>query len=103
MSKVYVEQVEKAQSLANGLRQKFDLVKELGISLEQIEQLEKEAQVIDGYNRELEELRAKVSEKASVASKKLTEVRTNITSLKQIVKRNFAQERWIEFGIADKR
>ena len=41
MSKVYSEQVQKAQMLAAGLRKNYELVKNRGISSEQIAQMEK--------------------------------------------------------------
>lgn len=70
---------------------------------EQLSQLEQKAGVIAQHSEELDELRKIVSEKASVASRELVELRANVQELKQIVKRNFAQERWADFGILDKR
>lgn len=103
MSKVYLEQVQKAQMLVDGLRKNYELIKGFGVSQEQLELLEKDAETAAGYNKELDTLRAEVSQKASVANKKLAEVKTSIMELKQIVKRNFPQEQWQLFGITDKR
>ena len=103
MSKVYSEQVQKAQMLAAGLRKNFDLVKNRGISSEQIAQMEEDAKEAARMNEEVELLRTEVSAKAARANKKLTEVKNNMQNAKQIIKRCFDQERWIDFGVKDKR
>ena len=54
-------------------------------------------------NDEVELLRTEVSAKAARANKKLTEVKNNMQNAKQIIKRCFDQERWIDFGVMDKR
>lgn len=103
MSKVYAEHVQKAQMLASGLRKNIEQVKGHGVTPEQLSQLEQKATVIARHSEELDELRKVVSEKASVASRELVELRADVQGLKQIVKRNFTQERWADFGILDKR
>lgn len=103
MSKVYADQVAKAQFLVAGLKKNFGLVSPRGISKEQIERLEAAAKEAAEMNQEVEALREEVRMKAASANKKLTEVKNGMTNAKQIVKRCFEQERWIDFGVADKR
>lgn len=103
MSKVYSEQVQKAEMLAAGLRKNYELVKTRGISSEQIAQLEEDAKEAARMNEEVEVLRAEVSAKAARANKKLTEVKNNMQNAKQIIKRCFDQEKWQDFGVMDKR
>lgn len=103
MSKVYSEQVQKAQMLAAGLRKNFEQVKSRGISSEQIARLEEDAKEAARMNEEVEVLRAEVSAKAARANKKLTEVKSNMQDAKQIIKRCFDQEKWQDFGVMDKR
>lgn len=103
MSKVYLEQVQKAQMLVEGLKKNYDLIKNHGISREQIAQLEKDAEITAVFNKELDELRAQVSLKASQANKKLTEVKNSILNMKHVVKKNFDQTKWQNFGVYDKR
>ena len=57
MSKVYSEKLEKVQSLANGLKRNFDIVKSLGITNEQIQNLVKLAEEIAVMSKELDDLR----------------------------------------------
>ncbi len=103
MSKTYADQVQKAQLLVAGLKKNLELVKNRGISLEQIERLERAATQAAEMNREVEALREEVSLKAGAANKKLTEVKNDMQNCKTIVKRCFDQERWIDFGVMDKR
>lgn len=103
MSKIYSEQVQKARMLVAGLKKNYEQVKNRGISREQIEQLEKDADLASNYNNELDALRAEVSTKAAVANRKLTEVKNNTQNMKQIIKRCFDQSRWQDFGVMDKR
>lgn len=103
MSKVYSEQVQKAQMLAAGLRKNYELVKNRGISSEQIAQMEKDAKEAARMNEEVEVLREEVIAKAARANKKLTELKNNMQNAKQIIKRCFDQEQWQDFGVMDKR
>lgn len=103
MSKVYSEKVEKAQSLANGLKRNFDKVKSLGITDEQILNLMKLAEETAAMSKELDALREVVKQKASAANAKLTELTQQLQFAKQVIKTNFEQLSWVNFGIVDKR
>jgi actin-like ATPase involved in cell morphogenesis len=103
MSKVYADQVAKAQFLVAGLKKNFELVSPRGISKGQIERLQAAAKEAAEMNQKVEALREEVRMKAAIANKKLTEVKNGMTNAKQIVKRCFEQERWIDFGVTDKR
>jgi DUF4097 and DUF4098 domain-containing protein YvlB len=103
MSKVYLEQVQKAQKLAAGLKKNYDLVKGRGISREQISQMEEFAGEAFKMNQEIEELRTKISVKVVEANRKLNEIKINVHSAKQVIKQHFDQTKWVDFGILDKR
>lgn len=103
MSKVYSEKVEKAQSLANGLKRNFDKVKSLGITEELIQNLVKLAEETTVMSNELDDLREVVKQNASAANAKLMELTQQLQLAKQVIKINFEQLSWVNFGIADKR
>lgn len=103
MSKTYAIQVEKSRTLIAGLRKNLETAASLGITTEALNKLEKDSEEADKMNTELDTLRAEVSEKASVANKKLTDVRTQVQSMKNIIKKNIDQTQWENFGIFDKR
>lgn len=103
MSKVYSEKVEKVQSLANGLKRNFDKIKSLGITDELIQNLVKLAEETAVMSNELDDLREVVKQKASAANAKLIELTQQLQLAKQVIKTNFEQLSWVNFGIADKR
>lgn len=103
MSKVYTEKVEKSQSLADGLKRNFDKVKGLGITESQIQNLLQLAEETAVMSNELDNLREIVKLKASAANSKLTELTSQLQQAKQVIKANFEQSVWINFGIEDKR
>lgn len=103
MSKVYSEKLEKVQSLANGLKRNFYKVKSLGITNEQIQNLMKLAEETAVMSNELDVLREVVKQKASAANAKLMKLTQQLQLAKQVIKTNFEQLSWVNFGIADKR
>lgn len=103
MSKTYSMQVEKAYTLAKGLRKSQAQLSNYGITQEAIEQMERNAAETEILDKELDALRAQVSEKATVANKKLNELRQQVQAMKQVVKRNFEQTQWEALGVPDKR
>lgn len=103
MSKVYLEKVQKARMLARGMKQNYELIKELGITMEQIDLLEKNADEAAVYNDELDKLREEVNKKVVSANKKMAEIKDSMSLAKGLIKRKFEQPQWIDFGIADKR
>jgi hypothetical protein len=103
MSKTYSEQVEKAVMLAEGVKNNFNLVKDKGISMDDIELLLKQAKEVKEASEEVDELRANLSAKSAVAQKKLADIKNQMLAVKRIIKMNFDQLKWQKFGIADKR
>lgn len=103
MSKTYLDQVAKATSLVEGLRNNFDRIAKCGISNPQIDELEKLAKEAELLNADVEELRAKASAAVKMANAKLAELKGLLLPMKNSVKASFLQPEWMEFGIADKR
>ena len=96
MSKVYAEQVKKAQFLATGLKSNYELVNSrLGITMEQIQALEAAADEAARMNAEVEALREEVSRKAALAKRKLEDVKKNMMSAKRLVKSHFVPSKWM--------
>ena len=104
MSKVYAEQVEKAQALVAGMKANFDLVKlRCGITMEQVKALEEAANEAARMNAEVEALREEVNMKASLANRKLIEMKDAMMNAKKQIKSSFDPFKWIELGVMDKR
>ena len=104
MAKVYAEQVMKAQTLVAGLKANFNLVKSrCDITMEQVQALEEAANEAARMNAEVEALREEVSRKASIANRKLDEVKRNMMNAKQQIKSSFYPCKWAELGVLDMR
>lgn len=103
MSKTYLIQVEKVKALAAGIRAHHDMVKDRGITLEQIEQMERHAAEAEHLNAEVENLRKQASMKVREANVKLIEMKETWLPIKNRVKSSFDPLKWPMFGIQDKR
>ena len=103
MAKIYEEAVRKALLLAEGLENNLGEVKDYGINNDKIEALKALADDANKKNKELDELRALASEKTKNARIILDELNAITKELKMSVKPHFDQERWIRFGIEDKK
>lgn len=103
MSKTYLNQVEKVKMLVEGLRNHYDMVKNLGISTEQLDRMAKLSEEAEHLNDEVERLRAETSLKVKEANACLTELKNEWLPVKNTVKTSFDQLKWEMFGILDKR
>ena len=104
MAKIYAEQVTKAQTLVEGLKANFELVKSrCDITMEQVKALEEAADEVGRMNAEVEALREEVSRKAANASRKLDEMKRLMMSAKRQIKSSFDPSKWMELGVTDKR
>ena len=103
MSKTYLNQVEKTKMLVNGLSDHQALVRNVGISDEQVAELSQIAAEAEVLNKAVDDLRAALSVKTREANRKLIEVRKKTLAAKRVIKRCYEPERWKNFGILDKR
>jgi len=103
MSKVFTDQVNKTKMLITGMKNKSGLVKHRGLDDAFINQLETDTNLAASYNEELERLKSQVREKTRQANAKLIEVKNQVKAAKKVIKSDFDQTKWHEFGIADKR
>ena len=103
MSKTYLNQVEKTKMLADGLSAHQILVRNVGISDEQVAELSRIADEAEVLNNAVDDLRAALSVKTREANRKLIEVREKTLAAKRVIKRSYEPEHWKDFGILDKR
>ena len=104
LAKVYAEQVRKAQTLVAGLKANYDLVKSrCNITMEQVQALEEATNEAARMNAEVESLREEVKRKATLANRKLEEVKHSMMNAKRQIKYAFIPSKWIELGVLDKR
>jgi uncharacterized linocin/CFP29 family protein len=103
MPKVHLDQIEKTQQLLNGLKKNLSLLKDKGLDENFIKQLETDNNQAIILEEENEKLKAEVKIKTARVNKKIDEIKSQVKTAKTVIKENFVQERWINFGINDKR
>ena len=103
MSKTFETNAQKALTMASGIKKHLAQVSHLGISPAGLEKLEAEANKAIEMIREVDALRAEVSEKLQKANGQLANVKELAMGYRQSIKAYFPIEQWEMFGIMDKR
>lgn len=103
MSKVISEQIEKIQMLLTGLKSKVELVKNKGIDNEFLNKLDANNKQLAVYNEELDKLKSDLKAKTIETNRKRLEIKAQVKDAKKIIKRDYLQPQWKDFGITDKR
>ena len=93
----------KARALMAGLRKNFDEVKHLGVSLDELAEMEQCVAEGEKLSNELDGVRARANDLCHAANEKLATVKYHMNELKRMVKHNFDPARWPDFGVQDKR
>ena len=93
MSKTYLNQVEKTKMLVEGLSANQAIVRNIGITDEQVAELGQIAAEAEVLNKAVDDLRAALSVKTREANRKLVEVREKTLSAKRLIKRSCDPER----------
>ena len=89
--------------LVEGLSANQAIVRNIGITDEQVAELGQIAAETEVLNKAVDDLRAALSVKTREANRKLVEVREKTLAAKRLIKRSYDPERWKDFGILDKR
>ncbi|WP_419082266.1 hypothetical protein [Phocaeicola sp.] len=103
MSKTYSDQLDKAKVLIAGLRRNYEQIRNRGISLENLTDLENAISEAEILNGEVERLRSEINEALAAANKKLITIKDRTLEYKRIVKRYNDMSKWADFGVMDKR
>lgn len=103
MSKTYLDQLAKAQNLADGLTRHADWAKSKGIDSGRIQEMEKLIKEGQALNAQVEQLREEAKKVAAVANERLAAVKERYNAMKAVVKQNVNQDKWLDYGVQDKR
>ena len=99
----YADQISNAQVMGSGLNSNADQVNRRGIDEVFRTKLEADRQAAILLNNEQEKLKAEAKAKTAELDAKMAELDKAMAEAKKVVKMEFPQEQWIEFGITDKR
>ncbi len=89
--------------LVGGLKNNYDEIKSKGVNADELSQME--TMIAEGrtLEAEVERLRAEMNAVYVKANEKLSAVKDKTAEFKRIVKQNIPAERWLLFGVPDKR
>ena len=99
----YAEQISGAQVMVAGLRGNAAQVNRRGIDDQFINKLEADRNDAAALNDQQEKLKADLKSKTAELDAKMAEMEKGVTEAKKIVKLDFPQDQWKQFGIEDKR
>ena len=103
MSKTIELQMEKSRVLIEGLNNNIAELREKGVKDESIITMSNDLATLKQMNSECDALREELAGKIKSINAVLKRVKDDFTAHKRIIKCNYPQERWIDYGVQDKR
>lgn len=103
MSVTYSNELQKAVSVLNGLKQHSRQVENKGLDKSFINRFENDINRAANLNRENTALKAEVKQKTAEANNQLHEVKSQLKKAKHVIKTGFPKEEWKAFGVNDSR
>lgn len=103
MSKTIEIQIEKSRNLIEGLRRHVKEMGERGVSNSEIGEMEQALNQLTEANAEVDRLRDELAPKVKRMNEILATVKTAYAESKKTLKGYYPQERWLDYGIPDKR
>lgn len=102
MSKTAQTLIDKAASLAEGMKRNMDKAKQLGIDNAYIARLEAEMDTLRATDRAVEEAAAHIAELRARNNEAMRLLRDDVQNAKKAVKGRYDKLDWHTFGITDK-
>ena len=103
MSKTVEIQIEKSRGLVEGLRRHVREMGERGVTNDEINALEQAVKELEVANAEVDSLREQLTPKVKNMKIAMDRVKEVYTERKKTIKGYYPQERWMDYGVPDKR
>lgn len=103
MSKTVEIQIEKSRNLVEGLRRHVKEMGEHGVTNDEINAMEQAVKELETANAEVDRLREDLKPKVKVMNDVMNRVKEAYAEKKKTLKGYYPQERWIDYGVPDKR
>ncbi len=103
MSKTVEIQVEKSRGLVEGLRRHVKEMGERGVTIQEINEMELAIKELEAANAEVDRLREELNPKVKQMNYVLYRVKEAYAEKKKTLKGYYPQERWMDYGVPDKR
>ena len=103
MSKTVEIQIEKSRNLVEGLRRHVREMGERGVTNDEINTLEQAVKELEAVNAEVDSIREQLTPMLNRMKIVMNRVKEAYTEKKKTLKGYYPQERWMDYGIPDKR
>ena len=103
MSKTIELQIEKSRVLIEGLGRNIEALRGKGISDESLKQMSEDLVRLKEANADCDRAREELSAKVKHMNAILTGVKEAFADKKRVIKTNYPQEEWLNYGVQDKR
>lgn len=103
MSKTIETQIEKCRLLVDKLKNKSADAEARGITAGALTELERKIGELAEAGKMCDEMRRQTAEQVKCTNTLLTEVKDVYADMKKKIKGYYPQERWMEYGVPDKR
>lgn len=103
MSKTIDIQTEKSRRLIKGVRAHMAELQDKGISPSELDDMEEQLRRLEESSTAADGLRAKLSAQVKTTNSILNECKQRYMAVKAVVRNNYPQERWADYGVTDKR
>jgi len=103
MSKTVEIQIEKSSGLVEGLRRHVKEMGERGVTNDEINAMEQAVKELEAVNAEVDSIREQLAPKVAKLKVAMDCVKEAYAEKKKTLKGYYPQERWMDYGVPDKR
>lgn len=103
MTKTIEIQLEKSRTFAKGMKRHISEMGERGVTNYEIAKFENNLDILELQSAEVDKIRAELTEKVRRMNETFMTVKETYSETKKVIKGYYPQERWIDYGIPDKR
>jgi uncharacterized DUF497 family protein len=101
-SKSFSQVLTEARLLASGIRKNAEQLTKRGIDIERADEVEALLKSVESLDNEQESLKSRLKLVSEELRVKTEELKTGVAKDFRIIKTDFPQEQWLEFGILAK-
>ena len=103
MTKTIEIQLEKSRMLIQGMKRHISEMGECGVTNDVVAKFENDLDILELQSAEVDKIRAELTEKVRRMNETFMTVKETYSETKKVIKGYYPQERWIDYGIPDKR
>ena len=103
MTKTIEIQLKKSRTFVKGVKLHISEIGDRGVTNEEVAKFENNLSILEQQSAEVDKIRAELSEKVKYMNATFMTVKETYSETKKVIKGYYPQERWIDYGIPDKR